>query len=312
MPDAAPRVAVLVTTMKRPRLLLQLLEGLSELRFAAEPPAVEVFVVDNDLKRTAEPVCDDYRPISRWPLRYLAESRRGIPFARNRALEAVVDDFDFAVFIDDDEVPTPHWLDLLLHTQRAHDADVVAGPVESVLPAGSPRWATEGRIFDHVRYRTGETFEWCATNNVLMRCDMMQRERPWFDERLALTGGTDRLLFLRLHKHGYRMIWCDEALATEEVPRSRVQLRWVLTRMFRQGICNGFCDIELGRGPLPRLRTGAFGLACVGGGLGLLPVGALRGSPKLVHYMRYVAYGAGLLQATRGALYDEYEVIHGA
>lgn len=292
-------------------MLRQLLERLDGLLLTRSQPALQIVVVDNDPGRSGEQACMHAREALRWPLRYLCEPRRGIPFVRNTALAAVVDECDFVVFIDDDEVPEPQWLDALLAAQRQHDADVVAGPVESILPPSTPEWVRRGGLFDHTRHRTGDAIESCGTGNVLIATRALQRVRPWFDERLALTGGSDRHFFLRLHQAGCRMVWCDEAMVAEEVPESRVNLQWLLRRMYRQGICNGFCDVDLHRGPAPRLRTGVAGAAFVGGGLGLLPIGAVRGKHLAVRYMRYVAYGAGLLQSLRGKFHDEYATVHG-
>jgi len=306
------RVAVLITTMKRPRLLRQLLSALDSLAFTGDPPQLQIVVTDNDPDRSAEPICEELRTSLRWPLRYVSEPRRGIPFARNAAVRAAVGDHDFVAFIDDDEVPTRQWLDELLKLQQRLDADVVAGPVESVMPADSPRWATAGKVFEHTRYQTGSSIDACATNNVLIRCASLQQMDSWFDERMALTGGSDRHFFLRMNGDGRRMVWCDEALVTEEVPESRVKIRWVVARMYRQGINRGFCDIDLERSAFPRLRAAVLGTAYIGGGLGLLPVGAVTGSHRLVQYARYAAYGVGLLQSCRGKFYQEYRDLHGS
>ena len=305
-------VSVLVLTMQRPRLLGRLLDALEQLTFDGPPPAVEVIVVDNDPEGSARSLVEARAGRSRWTLRYLMELQRGIPFARNAALGAMSAQSEFVVFIDDDELPVPQWLQALLNLQGRLDADVVAGPVVSKLPQGSPGWATRGKVFDHSRSVTGAAIQTCGTGNVLIRRRVLDQVQPWFDERLALSGGSDRHFFLRLHQARFRMVWCDEALVYEEVPASRVRLQWVVKRMYRQGICNGFCDIDLKRYRSPRLRTGLLGVACIAGGLGLLPVAAAAGPHRAVQFVRYAAYGAGLLQACRGRLYQEYLEIHGS
>ena len=105
-----------------------MLEGLDRLRFAkVPPPAVEIVVVDND---PAGPTCALLESVKlghNWPLRCYVEPRRGIPYARNRAIASIEGRADFVAFVDDDEIPAPEWLDELLHVQRSYDADVVAG-----------------------------------------------------------------------------------------------------------------------------------------------------------------------------------------
>jgi hypothetical protein len=84
-----------------------------------------------------------------------------------------------------------------------------------------------------------------------------------------------------------------------------------MKRMYRQGISNAFCEIDIERMTLPRAQMAVRGAVFIAGGMALLPLGAITGSHRLVHYARYVAYGAGMLQAVRGRFYAEYDKVHG-
>jgi succinoglycan biosynthesis protein ExoM len=312
-------VAIAIATMQRPDMLGALLGRLQELTFEQPEPAVELIVVDNDPGESAREVIESLRAAgTRFPIRYLADPRRGIPFVRNTAVAAALEaGATHIAFIDDDEVPERDWLQTLLHVQKVYNADVVAGPCLSRLPGDAPAWA-KGNAFRHESHRTGDPLETCATNNTLVRRAVFERLQPWFDERLALTGGTDRHFFLRAHDAGMRLCWAAEAIVREEVPKSRVTLPWVITRMYRQGACNAFCEIDLERKPLARLQMLAQGAAFIAGGAALAPLGALsalrpsqRGQ-RLVQYARYAAYGVGLIATATGqGLYEEYKTIHG-
>jgi glycosyltransferase involved in cell wall biosynthesis len=316
-----PKVAVLIATRQRPRMLECLLAALPALErqpFAGEPAIdLEVVVVDNDEAGSSRVVCDacDAGP-NGLPITYVIEPRAGIPFARNTALESARRGTDFFAFIDDDEVPETQWLAELLRVQRACGADMVAGPVHSLLPDDAPRWATKGRIFAHPDHATGDRIETTSSANVLITArvvaDFARTEEACFDERLALTGGSDRHFFLRAHERGFSLVWAETARVSEEIPKSRARLPWVMKRMYRQGICNAFCEIDLRRMPAPRAQMAVRGALFIAAGLSLLPLGAATGSHKLVHYARYVAYGAGMLQAVRGRFYEEYKTVHGA
>lgn len=310
-PDATTRVAILIVTKERPRMLGELLASIAALRVEAGV-RIEVVVVDNDPAASARDVVERFRAASAQPTRYEVEPRAGIPFARNRAVACAHADCDFVVFVDDDERVTSGWLAELLRVQREHDADVVTGPVRSVLPESAPAWATRGEIFAHPRHRTGERVTTSATNNVLVRTRVFRELSPWFDERLALSGGSDRHFFLRVHDAGFKIVWADAAEVEEEIPESRVDLGWVLKRMYRQGACNAFCEVDLQRVPFARAQMAARGVGFVALGLGLLPVGLVTGSHRLVHYARYVSYGAGLFQGARGRFHQEYARIHGS
>lgn len=321
MTQSQPRsVAIAIATMQRPDMLGALLSRLQQLELPQPEPSLEIIVVDNDPAESARPVIDALRAAGtpRFEVRYLTDARRGIPFVRNTAVAAALAaGATHVVFIDDDELPEPDWLGTLLHVMDVYGADVVAGPSLSTLPSDTPAWA-KGNAFQHESHRTGDPLETCATNNTLVRREVFDRLQPWFDERLALTGGTDRHFFLRAHDAGFRLVWAAEAIVREEVPKSRVSVPWVLTRMYRQGACNAFCEIDLERKPLARLQMLAQGAAFVAGGVALAPLGALsalkpaRRGQRLMKYARYAAYGVGLIATATGqGLYEEYKTIHG-
>src|SRR6478752_5398141 len=106
-------LAICIATHKRPVGLERLITDLQALTFVrcTEPP-IEIVVVDNDPAGSARAQCAMLAQSSRWPLLYVSEPRRGISFARNAALRTAQSrQAQYIAFIDDDESPTPVWLD---------------------------------------------------------------------------------------------------------------------------------------------------------------------------------------------------------
>ncbi len=191
---ATPVVAVCVVTYLRPVGLERLLARLSELDWAGGSP--HVIVVDNDAGESARTVVDAARSHSALPLDYVVEARRGITYARNAALErAGALAADWIVWFDDDEVPQRDWLACVFETQRATEADVVIGPSEPVLEPGGSAVVIAADAFHHERFETGQEYPFfhTRTSGVLVRAAVVPRDG--FDDRLALTGGEDRLFF---------------------------------------------------------------------------------------------------------------------
>jgi GT2 family glycosyltransferase len=292
-------------------MLEKLLKSLEVLSFSTLALDITIVVVDNDPNGSSGEVCARVNDSLPYRLFYFIESQIGIPFARNRAVREAINENDYLVFVDDDETVDPSWLEELMLAQQQYSADVVAGPVVSLLPSSAPEWARAGKIFQHPSFVAGTQVHWCASNNVLVSAHVFTSFDEWFDERLALSGGSDRQFFERVSQRGFKIIWTDKAIAREEIPASRANIRWVLKRMYRQGISNAFSDIELSRRRYPRIRVGVRAVGWVMLGIVLLPVGLLTGSHRLVHYARYIAYGLGQWSALRGRLYNEYTVIHG-
>ena len=190
-------VAICVITYQRPKGLRRLLNGLNCLTFSQSKHLdVRVIVVDNDSTGSASQVCESIIPSFKYPLTYSIESRRGISYARNRAIACVPPDTDFVAFIDDDEVPETSWLDELLTAQSKYDADVVSGPVLPYFPSETvATWVVKGRFFERPRYPTGYLRKTAATNNVLVCGEIFRSMDKLFDERFALTGGEDGHFF---------------------------------------------------------------------------------------------------------------------
>lgn len=305
------KVAICAITFRRPEGLRRLLRGLDALTFRGDPPEVEIVIVDNDPGSSARTVCDALRSEVKWPLRYDVEPRRGIPFARNKAVSCAVDTADFIAFIDDDEVPEPSWLDELLRVQRLEDADVMTGPVVPEFPEEVPAWIVKGRFFEMGRHPTGQRVDVAYTGNVLMRSDVPRAMGQCFDERFALTGGEDSHLFRRLHVAGYSIVWADDAVIRESVPDSRARFAWLVKRFYRVGNTRGLVSIDLGSPVLTRLLLVAK--AFVWGVIGLLTgiSGLVRGRHVLVHGIRNMAYGVGMLLSISGIRYEEYRETHG-
>src|SRR5215469_2234570 len=107
------RVAVCISTFRRQKLLRELLDGTGRLQFRKVlAPQLQIVVVDTpDESGSAREVCEGVSLA--WPVKYVVEPRRGLTYARNRAV-AEAGPVDFIAFIDDDEVPSTFWLDELL------------------------------------------------------------------------------------------------------------------------------------------------------------------------------------------------------
>jgi GT2 family glycosyltransferase len=306
------KVDICILTYRRPQSLLRLLGALQELSFPGEPPELRVVVVDNDPDESAREICQDAGSWLSAPLVYVVEKRRGIPQARNAALVASLGHSDFLAFVDDDEVPEPHWLAELLRVQRARSADAVAGPVVPRFEPGTECWLTRGGLFERPRHATGTRIDYAYTGNVLVRTAALAEMDAFFDEELALSGGSDSEFFERFAASGRRIVWADAAIAHEAVPASRVSVRWLLRRAFRVG--SSSARIERRR-VLPR-RSGAWLLAngcwCALKGALLLGLAAVRGRVAAARALCLVWYGAGRLRGLGGFAYEEYRTIHGS
>lgn len=233
-------IAVCIATYRRPLGLKKILDSLD--RMNTEGMSVTIFVVEND-------------PVNGEGLSFLQENAGGyknsilfdveegvgISHARNKSLRMVRDsgtDFDYIAFTDDDTEASYHWLHDMAETIEFYNADVVFGKVEfkfAVRPASeilsSPYFTKENG-----GPATGTAMINGGTNNVILSASIFDKQ-GWevFDPKLSLSGSEDKDLFISLHRHGYKMVYCASAVIYEIFPEERLNADWLLNRYHRRG-----------------------------------------------------------------------------
>lgn len=309
---ASTSVAICVITYMRPVGLERLLGRLERLETCGA--AVSVVVVDNDPSGSAEPLVEAARRSGSLDIRYHVEKERGITHARNAALRVAEQlGVEWIAWIDDDEAPHPDWLRLVLETQRATDADVVIGPSVPIYEPGSTPWLVDSGAFETERFVTGQPFPFfhTRTSGVIQRSSAVPPEG--FDNRLALSGGSDRVFFTRIHRAGGRFVWDDRAIVDEWVPRSRVRAAWLVKRWFRTGVTRSLTMLILDDPSWARrLRRVLGGLAMTLTGLYDVVRAVPRGRTAMFLATRRILLGAGAAYGALGLHYREYRTIHGS
>lgn len=239
-------IAVCVCTFQREALLEACLSSVAAMALPAST-AVHVVVIDNDAQATSRDFVESLRGRFPLPLHYECEPRRGIPCARNRAIEvAHALKADYFVFIDDDERVEPNWLVSLADYCREKGGQaVIHGAVEPMLPEGTP--AHIQAVYQKKNRTTGERLSTCATNNVMVPVRVTQELNLRFDERNPLAGGTDTIFFTQAAKQGIEIYECREALVRETIPASRATLGWLSKRKYRAGITEAWRKRQGGR-----------------------------------------------------------------
>ena len=298
------RVAICIGTFKRQELLRELLVGIARLTFRkVQPSQIQIVVVDNDELASAKEICGTVSVP--WPIKYVVEPRRGITYVRNRAI-AEAGSADFVAFIDDDEVPSVHWLNELLSIQAEFSADVVSGPVLPRYAPNVPDWVRNGRFFHKPVSATGITRR-ASTNNVLIGTHVFRRIGG-FDDAFALSGAEDAHFFLRVWHAGYKIVWSRGAVVFEAVSAERGTVAWLLRREYQTGNGWVFCEASVDN----RLRSWLFRFSKAWGHIVIGSVNAvwrsvLLDGTALVRSLQRVSLGVGMLAALAGHRFLAYQ-----
>ncbi|WP_188974409.1 glycosyltransferase family 2 protein [Deinococcus aerolatus] len=219
-------IAICICTYKRHKALHNLLENLSLINRPADCK-IDIIVVDNDPLGSASHIKYEFGEIQ-----YFIESKKGVSFARNRAIrEANKLDADIIAFLDDDEVPTPNWLIHMYFALKNYNADIVAGPVLTILPDELKAFLP---FMTRKRHPTGTPVKYWGAGNVLLRAEVFD-QIGYFSEAYAIRGGEDTDFSARCNKQGLRMIWSDEAIVTEPTNITRANSRWLSDRAYDKG-----------------------------------------------------------------------------
>ena len=302
------KIAICVTTYKRPEMLRQCLESLANQKFKRNSqPDCRLVIIDND---ASHPLVKKYNSLNNelfTQVIHELEPERGISSARNRAIKAA-GEVDFVAFIDDDEVALPYWLDELIFCQKKYHADVVTGPVISRYSEPCPEWVMRGRFFERQRYQTGSEMRYAGHGNVLIQTRWLNTIPGPYDIKMNLTGGEDALFSALIRKNGAKIIWADEAIAYETIPYERMTIKWLWVRAVRAGSVITLVEAKTGN-PLKvkviRLMKG-FAITLTGL-VTLIPNSIIKGLAGFVQSLVMLGKGLGELIGIVGLIPQEYK-----
>lgn len=290
MSKALPHICVCICTFKRPTLLRRLL-GELDVQGTEGLFTFSILVVDNDQAKSAMGVVKDFSATSALPVSYHVEPRQNIACARNSAVRHASG--EFLAFIDDDEFPIKCWLLTLFETCHKYGVDGVLGPVKPHFDQPPPPWLVKGKFYERQTYPTGFVIDWRKgrTGNVLLKMHVFSElEQPF---QPLLRNGEDQDFFRRAIGRGYSFVWCNEAVAFEEVP----PIRWKRTVMLRRALLRGASERMM---PTFGLRDIAKSLVAIPLYVIAIPFALLIGQERLMDLLIRLCDHLGKLLATVG------------
>jgi succinoglycan biosynthesis protein ExoM len=288
MNSKAPHISVCICTYKRPGLLRRLLTELGR-QGTAGRFTFSIVIADNDYMRSAEGQVSDFAKGSPIPVTYCVEPTQNISLARNRAIKNASG--DFIAFIDDDELPSAHWLLTLFSACHKYGVDGVLGPVHCRFDEEPPQWVIKGKFYERPTYPTGLVIDWTKgrTGNVLLKKSVFDSDELLFNPAFHRAGDQD--CFRRLIAKGYVFVWCNEAAAYEIIPPARWTRRFMLKRALLRGTIGT-------QHPTPRLLRTSKALIAIPLYTVVLPIALLLGQDAFMNILvRLVDHAAFLLAA---------------
>jgi succinoglycan biosynthesis protein ExoM len=325
------KIVICVCTAKRPRMLNACLDSLTR-QTAPDGRPVEVAVVDNEPEPNNRDIVLQAAKTSPFPIHYVHEPRRGIPQARNAALDkAFALGAEWIAFIDDDETAKDDWISSLYEVACAYGArdgngalarpparpvDVVMGPVHYVYPEEAGNWRMRSQYGDQEK-REGQELPRAAANNVIFRTRLVRETGLRFAKELQFAGAEDSLFFRQLHEAGARIVWSFKPVVYETVTWERITFRGHIRKAFRRGVSTvASGKLFGGRYASRRYIFRAFKRGAMGvGKLLVAPLALVLGPNRAMHIVmsgcRNLAEAAGIVAGLRQRRYNYYENIAG-
>lgn len=218
---------VAICTFRRP-------EGLKRLLAAVVPQVrdgghARLLVVDSDPEGSARAVTADF-DTSEIQLAYVVCQERGLAIARNRAL-ASASSASAVIFVDDDEVPDPGWLDAFAAAHSRWPKAVIGGPITPQFSAPLPHWGGNGLFWTRPTYHNDTLVNSVvADGNLLLPEHAFKTEALSYDLQFNTIGAQDAELLLRWRSRGGETRWAAHATVAEHIPRSRMTLAYLMKR----------------------------------------------------------------------------------
>jgi succinoglycan biosynthesis protein ExoM len=310
------RYVIAVCTSHRPRMLSECLASLQTLLLPAGA-TVEILVVENDIEPKSQSVACSSAAAGPLIVNYVQEPRRGIPIARNRALDECAErGYDRIALIDDDERARPDWLAELSSALDEFSADVAHGPVQQLYERPLPRW---WKPLKRPVHESGTELDEAPTNNILMNGRIIGADGLTlrFDARLTF-GNEDVDFFRRARASGAKIVWAANAWVEETIPATRVTPSRLLSRARMSGAALAF-NTAMRSGYVPALvKFAPKGIRRIISGLAIVVLASLIrpfDHEKSVNFfysgLTRIYRGIGNLQGLTAIRHNYYSKIDG-
>ena len=242
------KILICICTYKRNKSLINCLRSFKKTILPADIK-ISFLVLDNTKTNESINIIKKFKKSFKFKILHINEKNRGVVNARNRCLlELKKIKCDYMAFFDDDCEIDKYWFrnvkKLIIETK----SNIITGPqiYKNYKKINSSKIRNLGELFERKVKKNKSNVNWAASNNVIIKKNIILKEKVYFDKNLNKFGiGEDQLFFLKLYKLGYDIIWSSEVKVYEKIHFHRTDSKWVMERSYRLGVLGNYIDRKL-------------------------------------------------------------------
>ncbi len=159
------------------------------------------------------------------------EPKRGYSNVRNKAISAIPKGANI-VFLDDDEIPTSDWLNVLISAHNANPGDLIAGPVYAEEGINVPSYRSLASK-KYANFEDGSCMKQAPTANMLIPASLIEKGLIHFDPIYNFSGSEDTDLCFRLRKVGVKIRYAKFAALYEKQKAERYDPEYLMKRRYK-------------------------------------------------------------------------------
>jgi glycosyltransferase involved in cell wall biosynthesis len=235
------KASVVICTHNRAADVKEALLSLLQQRFK---DSYEVIVVDNCSTDHTKQVVEEFQKMVHIPVIYVFEERLGLSVARNRAIREASG--EYVLFLDDDAVASADWIGgIVALFELDPRIGCVGGKIEPAWEGSAPQWLSqENRTLYSILDYADEIVEMRKPAipfgaNVAFRKSVFD----WTDvfrEDLGRVGSnllsSEESELIERIRTRFMVYYTPHASVMHKIPRTRISRKWLLRRIYWQGV----------------------------------------------------------------------------
>jgi glycosyltransferase involved in cell wall biosynthesis len=228
-------ISAIICTYNREKLILRTLHGLEDQ--SINSGLYEIIIINNNSTDSTEVTCKQF--IEQHPqinCLYFSEKNQGLSYSRNRGIKE--SSGKYITFLDDDSIPEPDFLKVIVDYLENH-SDIMAagGRIHLQYEGEQPGWVNRylapllGYFEMGNKIKPFNRKSYPRGSNMTFRKDIFS-ETGDFNTELgrkgsSLAGGEEKDLFNRVYRQNHRVIYLPQALVYHLVPLERTKKSYV-------------------------------------------------------------------------------------